>query len=303
MRNLRFITSLALILGLGSSLQAQIIFAENFDYDGTLSNGENIANAAAWTGGTNNVRYRDSSQAGQLSFTGTGYVPTHAGGYLWSGNSNSTDYRGVNAALGQTLDGEFWISAFVNPFNISGSYGATTMFALNTGSTSNCSPAGPGFGIYYDGSIANGGSESLNLAFFTGAGSGGVGATGPAITGNQWYLFVARVNIGVGNDQIDVWTFTADANIPTTVAGLGASTISSSSLDWGDSINTINVGGQRFAGEGISGGKDAYWDDIRVTNLSGDAGLEAVIVPEPATYAILLGVLALGAVLLRRRCR
>ena len=72
--------------------------------------------------------------------------------------------------------------------------------------------------------------------------TGGVHAIGPTLTSGQWYLVLTRIDIiESGLDQIDLWYFTADANVPTTVAGLGAPDLSSSLLDWGDSINTISV--------------------------------------------------------------
>ncbi|MCC5804740.1 MAG: hypothetical protein JJU00_00300 [Opitutales bacterium] len=268
-----------------------LVFEEYFDYDGTLNNNENIANAPGWTGGTNNIRYRDSSQGGQLSFTGTGYVPTHAGGYLNSGQSNSSDWRGSNAALGQALSGEFWISAFVNPVGMTNDNGSITLLSLNTGGTSNSSPNGQGFGVY------NSGGGTLNFVVANGL---SIIETGPSATANTWNLVLARVNINESaDDQVDLWFYGDDASVPVDLVSLGAPHLTSDTIDWGDSINTINVGGQSIE---TTGGKEANWDDLRVSARSGQSGLEDVLgIPEPRVYAAIFGVFALGFVLWRRR--
>jgi hypothetical protein len=285
---------------MGGTAKASLIFEEYFDYDEILANNSNISGAPGWVGGTNNVRYRNSSQSGQLNFTGTGYVPTHAGGYLESGNSNSTDWRGSNASLGEAISGEIWITTFFNATGMTMTSGAIAYFGLNTNITSNASNGGfPGFGAYYDGTDDFGGTQTLSLALFDGSTPV---ALGPTISSNQWYLIIARINIlAASDDQIDLWLYTANENIPTTVAGLGTADLSSSTLDWGDSINTIQIGGQRIPGG--SGGKTTNWDDIRLANLGGDTGLKLVVtlIPEPAS-AGLLGLAALALLRRRRAC-
>lgn len=280
------------LLTLASAAPAALVLEEYFDY--ALSNNTNIGGntGGAWLGGTNNVRYRTPPST--LAFSGAGYVASHAGGFLESGNSNSADYRGANAPLGATMTGEFWISAFVNPLNMTYSGGATAMMALNTSGTSNSSPGGPGFGLYSHP------DTGVRPAIFTGIGPSGVlSMADTPIAAAAWYLLVARINIAASaDDSVDFWVFGADADVPTTIAGLGTPTHSSSALNWGDSINTLNLGGQSL---GLSGAKTAHWDDLRVSDLTGDAGLGEVLgIPEPSTYAALLaaGVLLLAA---RRR--
>lgn len=286
----KILLSSAVIAGLAASASGQIVFQEYFDY--AFSNNTNISNAPAWEGGTNNVRFVTNPGP---NFTGTGYVPTHAGGSLESGNSNATDVRTSHAPLGQALSGEFWVSTFVNATNMTNTNGSVTVMSFSTNNTSNASYGGPGFGLYNNGT-------NLSFALFNGsAGAAGVATVGSAATRNQWNLLVARITINTdADDAISVWAFDMNANVPTTVAGLGTPVVTSSTLDIGNSINTLGVGGQSFT---TTGGKTALWDDIRVTNLGGDAGLEAVLIPEPSTYAVLFGLLALGAVWLRRRKR
>jgi hypothetical protein len=88
---------------MAAPVSADLVFAEYFDYDAILNNNDNIGNAPDWHAGTNNLRYRDSTQSGQLSFTGTGYVPNHAGGHLGSGNANTTGSRASQAARWSAL--------------------------------------------------------------------------------------------------------------------------------------------------------------------------------------------------------
>lgn len=273
---------------LAASAHGQIVFAEYFDY--ALSSGTNIHSAPGWSGNTNNVRFR--TEPGP-NFIGTGYLPTHAGGVLESGGSNTTEVRTSHAALGQALSGEFWVATFVNATGMNNPNGSTTLMSFSTNNTSNSSYGGPGFGLYNNGT-------DLNFALFDGLGGvDGVATVGSAATANQWNLLLARITINTdADDAISVWAFDMNANVPTTVAGLGTPVVTSSTLDIGNSINTLGVGGQSFT---TNGGKLALWDDIRVTSLGGDAGLEAVLIPEPSTYAALFALLALSAVWLRRR--
>ena len=283
--------ALAGLLGGSVALNGQTIFAENFDY--ALSNNTNIGGntGGTWLGGTNNVRFVLNPGP---SFTGTGYVAFHDGGSLESGNSNSSDVRTAHAPLGQTVTGEFWVSAFVNPTQMTNINGSVTQMSFSTGTTSNANYGGPGFGIYNSGT-------SLNYALFNGsAGVGGVTTVGTAATANQWQLLIARITINESaDDAISLWSFAADADVPTTVAALGTPVVSSTTVNWGNSINTLGLGGQSFT---TTGGKTALWDDLRLSISSGDTGLEDVLgIPEPSTYAALFGLLALGFVAWRRR--
>lgn len=270
-----------------TTTHASVIFQENFDY--AFSNNTNISNAPGWAGGTNNVRFVTDPGP---DFTGTGYVPFHGGGGLESGNSNSSDVRTSHAALGQALTGEFWVSTFVNATGMTNSNGSVTVMSFSTNNSSNSSYGGPGFGLYNDGT-------NLNFALFSGSGGpSGVATVGSAATRNQWHLLIARITINAdADDAISVWSFDMNSNVPTTVAGLGAPVVTSSALNIGNSINTLGIGGQSFT---TTGGKTARWDDIRVTDLSGDAGLQAVVIPEPGTLA-LLGIGLAGLIAYRRR--
>lgn len=286
-----FLTALLASLCVSVS-HAALLFEEYFDYE--LSNNTNIADTDAWVGGTNNVRFQNLSGP---NFTGSGYVPTHAGGVLESGNSNSSDTRMSHAPLGTSVSGEFWVSVFVNPTGMTNANGSVTLLNFSTGTTSGTTyGGGPGFGIYNDGS-------NLNFALFNGlGGAGGVSTVGSAASANAWQLLIAQVTINENaDDSISVWSFADNAAVPTTISGLGAPVVSSSSLDWGNSINTLGIGGQSFV---TGGGKTALWDDIRVSTLSGDDGIGAVtVIPEPSTYALIFSGLALGIVVLRRRVK
>ncbi|MCD8482391.1 MAG: PEP-CTERM sorting domain-containing protein [Verrucomicrobia bacterium] len=274
-----------------SSSGATLIFEEYFDYE--LNNNNNIGGntGGVWNAGTNNVRFQTAAGP---TFTGTGYLPTHAGGRLESGNTNSADVRMSHAPLGQAISGEFWVSVFVNANSMTNVNGSITQMSFSTNSNTFSNYGGPGFGLYNDGA-------NLNFALFNGsAGAGGVAAVGSPATANEWHLLVARVTINESaDDAISVWAFGLDAAVPNSVSNLGTPVATSITLDFGSSINTLGIGGQSFT---TTGGKTALWDDIRLSVAAGDTGLREVLaIPEPATYAAIFGILVLGLAIARRR--
>lgn len=75
----------------------------------------------------------------------------------------------------------------------------------------------------------------------------------------------------------------------------------------GVSGDTTTTGGSDFFSGYISGSQNIASIQIAITRSSGDSDIAiddlAFVVPEPSTYAIFTGLLALGAVMLRRRLR
>ncbi|MCD8481262.1 MAG: PEP-CTERM sorting domain-containing protein [Verrucomicrobia bacterium] len=118
----------------------------------------------------------------------------------------------------------------------------------------------------------------------------------------QWYLILANITINpAAADSISLWLFTSMDNVPGSVASLGMPVVSTSMVDWGDSVSNVWVGGYRGP-EGGSGISTNDIDALRISSAGGDAGLQQVLtaIPEPSTYAAFLGLLALGCVVLRR---
>ncbi|MCH8540344.1 MAG: PEP-CTERM sorting domain-containing protein [Opitutales bacterium] len=282
------------------SLEAQLVYSEYFEYDDVLSSGDSIADAPNWVQNTNNMRYQESGGDNQVSFTGSGYVPTHAGGFLESVTGFTGGARGSSSPVGSSLDGEIWVSTFLRP-DMTRNYGATAVFGLNDGNVG-FGNDNPGFGAFYDGDGEDGrpGTDTITLQIFDGMDPV---QSGPVLERETWYLLLARVRIGGATDEIDLWSFSTDADVPTSVAGLGPADLSNDSLDFSSFVDHIYIGGENFDGDDGSGGKTAWWDDIRVANLSGDDGLNAVLIPEPSTYAALFGLFALGMVFWIRRKR
>ncbi|MCD8482400.1 MAG: hypothetical protein LR015_06845 [Verrucomicrobia bacterium] len=207
-----------------TSSATNVIFQEYFEY--ALNNNTSIGGntGGVWVGGTNNIQFQTAAGP---TFTGTGYLPTHAGGRLQSGNSNAVDVRTSHAALGQAVSGEFWVSVFVNATGMTNPNGSVTQMSFSTNNISNASYGGPGFGLYNDGA-------NLNFALFNGsAGPGGVATVGSTATANQWHLLLARVTINESaDDAVSVWAFGLDAAVPNSVSNLGTPVVASATLNF-----------------------------------------------------------------------
>ena len=254
-----------------------------------------IANGVgSWSDSSNNVKYEGNSSS---VFTGSGYVHTGVGGSI---DVNTGSNRGMQSSLGGALSGEFWVSGMTREFTSDSiNVRSGSVLAFNNNAYSATSATGAGFGVGLNGDPALGGDREIGI---WGGSSYTSTTTGAAIAGGDWYLFFARIVVNAsGNDTMDIWSFENDAAVPTTVAGLGTAAITGSGEDFfGDSVSNIWAGA---ASPATSGSSLAQWDDIRVSNLSGQNGLSEVLtgsaVPEPSSTMML--ICGLGAVVGFRR--
>ena len=224
-----------------------------------------------------------------LSFDNPNYNPSgNAGTGAARTNAADTNGRGSWTTVSATaLTGEFWFSALHqrNVVSTTNSYSIFNLGTANSIDPTNASfNTSTSFGLYNDESTLRPFIATGNASTWTTTGSGSAVA-------DTTYLVLARGN--TTTSALDVWFFLQDDTIPTTVAGLGTPTVSTSSALLGD-VTRLWIGKR-----GATGGT-TYFDSLRLSTASGDAGFEAVTaIPEPGTL-VLLGI-ALGSLALFRR--
>lgn len=272
-----------LLLAGSLSLTATLLVNDPFAYGAAdLASGY-----GSWQDSTNNVGY--NGDAGNSSWAGDiDYEHDTSGGYLAVGVSNT--YRGAQLDFGTAVSGEFWISVLAQERSSSGESGI--MVSLENGAYSIGTFDGFGFGI-------NGAGNLWTVA--NSASGAPTEVAGPVTLSSGWNLFVAKITVnGSGaDDSISLWAFDTASSFGTTEASLGSALFTSSTIQYGDSVQDVWLGG--WDG-GPSGAGD--FDTFRLSDLAGDAGLQEVLsVPEPSTYALLLGLGVLGGCLIRRRNR
>ncbi len=273
-----------------SSANGALVLNDSFDYgDADIPDG-----VGSWSDASNNVRYENSISS---VFTGTGYVHTGEGGSI---EVNTSSNRGMQSSLGGALSGEFWVSGMTRNSSttpVNARSGSVLAFN-NNNPYSATSATGMGFGVGLNGDLSGSGDREVGIwdgSVYTSV------TTGAAVPTGAWRLFVTRMSVNTGNDSMDIWYFASNAVVPTTVAGLGIADLSASGSDlFGDSVSNIWAGAGNPATDGSS---VINWDDIRVSDLSGQNGLSEVLtgtaVPEPSTTMMLF--CGLGAIVGFRR--
>ena len=280
---------LALTLGLftAASVSATLIFEEYFHANDFGGNDSNLANGTNWNGGTNQLRFVDTVN---LSFSNPNYNPSgNAGTGAARTNASEPNGRGSWSTVSATaLTGEFWFSALhQRNINEDGSYSIFNLgTANNIDPTNNSFNTSTSFGLYNEGSTLRPFIATGNANDWTAPTTGTASADTPL-------LFLARGNTSNGN--LDIWIFESSDTIPQSANDLGAATISTSDALLGN-ITRLWIGKR-----GNTGGT-TYFDALRLSTASGDAGFEAVtVIPEPGTLALV--AIALGSLALFRRRR
>lgn len=281
----RIITLLAALTAL-TTASATLIFEEYFHPDDFEANDSNLANGTNWGGGTNQLRFVDTVN---LSFSNANYNPQgNADTGAARTNASEANGRGSYTTVsGTALSGEFWFSA-LHQRNVNDTVDSYSIF--NLGTVNSIEPTNTSFNTSTSFGLHNEGS-TLRPFIATGNASTWSAPTTGSATADITYLFLARGN--TTTNSLDVWIFEESDTIPLTAGDLGAPTVSTSSALLSD-VTTLWIGKR-----GNTGGT-TYFDALRLSTLSGDAGLEAVtVIPEPGTL-MLLGI-ALGALALFHR--
>jgi len=293
--------SLAILLALLPQARSALVLTEYFSYGASNVAGNSALtpmNGDPWnSAATTAPTYLGSGTANaNASFAGSGYALTASNTTTGSMQVSASDgnTRGTQRAIGSSLSGEVWVSMMVRMNSGGDAANEQISMAFNSvGFYQSSNPNGVGFGIgSNDGTNWRTATISSNGTTVTSVASDTITAS---TLSSGFSLMVARLNVASGNDAIDIWTFANNAAVPTTVTGLGVATLAASGSDfWGNTISNVYL-----TTRGLSGTIDA----IRISNSTGNTGLNEVLttVPEPATWALLAGSLTALMVFRRRR--
>jgi hypothetical protein len=223
----------------------------------------------------------------QLTYSGAGYSNA---GNLGGANSGVASYElGANnsqsgqiayRSFAEPLTGTIWISYLAHVDGGSGTAAPDVLMWFNRSvNTQNY------FGLrstWVD-------ATDQSLGYTTGAAIRYANDTSSYVgsyASGEVHLMLARLDITPGgNDTFDMWV---NPDLTGGEGGLGTPVFS---------MSGSNAYGNGLADVGVSfSGFESMLDAIRVSN-----GFNMVVIPEPSTYAILLGLFALGAGALTRR--
>jgi hypothetical protein len=224
---------------------------------------------AAWDGtGTENV------VAGDLSYTGGGYVAPQSGARPGKVQGNYNQPRQNTRGVAAAMAGEVWFSVlFNNP-------DATAHAGLSLNPSTNGDPA------------AGAVERLIELAggTLTFAADGTTLATASkSLAVGQTHLLLGKLTAEDGLDALSIWADPADLN------NLGAADLSVTDSDLLDTLTALGLYSYNPAGPAGSAA-GGYIDALRVSNEP-DAFRQVTGVPEPST----LFALGVAALLTRRR--
>ncbi len=267
----KILTSLFL-LGATTTSYAALVVNETFDYPGS---GEVSVVPSPWEDGTSNVVYRADVTAGWSG--DSDYTLSGAGGSLHT--KGLSNYRGGQLDLGTSLTGTFWTSVLIRT-DAAASSEAGALVAFENGSYFYSNFDGFAFGINGNGNLMTASNSGSSTAEDIGVG---------LPSGFGLYIAKITVNGGGANDAIDLWAFGSGDSFGQTEASLGSTVFSSSSIQYGDSISDVWLGGQ-FENGGVSSAP-SYFDNLRISDQSGNTGLAEVlsgsVIPEPSSILLL----------------
>jgi hypothetical protein len=258
---------------LASALQAQVVYNQSFDYEAG-DNGNTFTDTnfpgEGWSSGTGVITYQHDAG---LSYPGMS--PAVAGGamvYDFGGGTGSRSATQTDAfldygdfAAGQVYEFSALLKVERADFN-------EVSVAFNSGSVVN----NVRFGLDQ--------SNIFVTAWMNGAATT---ATGPAWSLDTTHAIMMRVTQGTGTSPTDslveIW-FDPD------YSNLGSADFTSTSDTRIGRSGASNAYTNVTYGGSTIGNARVVWDEVNVT-----------AVPEPATFAIFAGLLALGLVYVRRR--
>jgi len=270
---------LSLILAPFSS--ATLIFEDNMDYGDT--DGDS-AYSPPWDDGSGRTTYETTN----VSFSHGSYV--NPGNTASTGsvglNSGPGDPRGAHREFSATaLTGDFWISA---TFNLSSGTDHFIALSDSTGITNTDTPA-DGFGITVNGGFGQAMFHDESANTYTPFGAAD-------LTLNTSLLLVAKVTVNSGaDDSLKMWILEEGDSFSATESSLDTigARIDITNADFEDGIQQIWVG--RNSG-------NSNFDAFRISDSSGDLGLQQVLVPEPGTLSLVL-LSAISMLLIRTKRR
>lgn len=244
--------------------------------------GGDAAYSPPWDDGSGRTTYETSN----VSFTNAGYINTS--------NDNSTGSLGLNSGAGNprgahrefsgtALTGDFWISA---TFTLNSGTDHFISLSDSTGIGNTSTPA-DGFGVTVNGSFGQAMFHDKSSNSFTAIGDANLAL-------NASLLLVAKVTVNNGaDDSLKMWILDESDNFSSTEASLDSigARIDITNADFENGIQQIWVG--RNSG-------NSNFDAFRISNTSGDAGLEQVLVPEPGTLTLVM-ISALSLLALKRK--
>jgi hypothetical protein len=282
MKNINYLLPISIISLLALNVQAAMVINDNFQY-GTSDIADNYGN---WVDGSSNVIYESSVDSSWVGDTDYAFVGSEGSLYAFTFGSGST--RGGTNSLGQNLTGEIWFSALIREATTTGAQSGSILRFEESGTT------GDGIGM-------NGGN---NLVTYQVSSNSYIDSS-IGLSTETWLLWVGKLTINSdAPDSISVWVFDSTSNFGQTEASLGSATYSNSTMDFGDSVGEVFFGGYNGNPDADP---DSYLGSIRISDAAGDIGVQealtGVAVPEPSTFALFAGFLALGGVMLRRRMR
>jgi hypothetical protein len=276
------LTLTALTLG-ALSAGAGIIAYESFDYITGAASSVNTVGASITDANANSMN----------------------GGYGWT--DTWQDYRAFGTGIGNVLSGSFGFSDGSNSVVSDGNSFQLSSFrgiARQVGGGSLAS------GTYYFSFVLNRNADDTNETFIRLTGS--LNQNDRLLTLKQQGTDQLQYRIG-GGASVSIGTLAAQNNFVMAKFDYDGSANLSNLSIWlnptdltTEANNTALVSGLSGSGSSIGyvllqrdgGGNSARLDEIRLATSWSDA---VTAVPEPATYAALLGALALGGVLWRRR--
>lgn len=293
MKNKNYLNSYrAFVRGLGigcfligaSSVNAAMIAYEDFNYSGgtnlTLSTDNNGTGwDSAWA--TTGVSGLTTSGSGQSLFfdQGSNGLTTDGSTHVWSESSkgNERDFTGTVSLSSEVL----YFTALVRGYSSGTSGGAS--------------------------------EADLRFMFFTGTGASGSMRGNVGITDGT--LFAAAASDGYGSGDTEANAFLDDTTYllamrrdsssirASLIAADGdASSFASQPVTWqvnhagatGASLTSIRL---LTNGDGDGG---IRIDDLRIAT-DWDSAVSGIVVPEPSSYALMGGLLAMGVIMIRRR--
>lgn len=215
-----------------------------------------------WAGGSSKARY-ESSASYDRPFIHPAYRDSVAGGAFYA---SWNPWRGSHRLLGQSVAGEFWVSAIVSQDSVSGS--------VVIGPT----PSGAGYLLSKDGfGLTANGSGQVVPAVFRVSGSTVTGSRTFAV--GDAHLVLAKVTVGTGADSIRLWVRTPSDPIGPSEALLGTPDLEVVDADLGDVTSRLYLGS--------TGNGGGVFDDLRASADAGNAGLAAVLgVSASGSYAL-----------------